>query len=75
MKFRRKPEIVDAVQYVPDQGMEEGFTHYADSIRPYLTIGLSRQYIMPGDYILTHANGSLSIVNSEEMNNNWEKDE
>lgn len=72
MKFRRKPVVVDAVQFWPDQqpwpqGVFEiprGW-HERDRVRPPMYSLQSERYgaaVKPGDWVVTNQTGERYVV-------------
>jgi len=72
MKYRSKPEFVDAVQWNRLGDHPEVSQSVAKSVY-VINLSSGQTFIRPGDYILTHSDGSLSVMSKEEFERKYEK--
>lgn len=88
MQFRKKPVLVDAVQYTP--GLEDGyacyetggrfvgycainFPHHPGLIRkPTISAAFETREVSDGDWVVTHASGWRSVCSPEEFAQKYE---
>jgi len=84
-KYVKKQTHVDAVPYEP--GMEDGFgcgklnKCYSNNfekcpkcelLRPYIKTPKGKHYVSPGDWIVTHADGSKEVLSAERFEREYE---
>ena len=87
-KYQRKPEVVDAVQYTGPSRMSKepdertwrlnGLIMWATGLvapfwwRPYLS-GTMFHYLKSMDWIVTHENGEIELLEDAEFKNKYEE--
>lgn len=81
--YRKKPVVLDAVQFLPKQGQtfpvptgvklwpdERGKTP-ANGSWGYVDSG-TRQHVFATDWILTNAKGGITVINDDDFKMNYE---
>ena len=73
MKYRSKPELVDAVQWNKMGDHPAVYLHGRVNNTRVYRLENSYETVCAGDYILTHSDGSLSVLSKEEFEGKYEK--
>ena len=70
MKYERKPEIVEAIQWMKPG--DHPAVHSFEYENGYLEEVCNEDVVVPGDYIVTYSDGTIEVKDKEEFEKKYE---